>query len=100
MRALIEECVFRDNEICFRLRGPGKRGGALVTIRRCAVYDSQIAIRMEDRLRNLTVEDLFLGPGIRRLIQRAGRRPFPGFRMSPPRKAPPFEQLVQHGFGA
>ncbi len=99
VRALIEECVFRNNEICFRLRGPGKRGGALVTIRRCAVYDSKIAIRMEDRLRNLTVTDLYVGPGVRRLVQQAGKRPFPGFRMSRPRKAPPIDELLRRGFG-
>ena len=41
VQVLIESCVLRDNDFCFRVRGDtGERGGALVTIRDCAVYRS------------------------------------------------------------
>src|SRR5262245_22163043 len=45
--AKIERCVFNDNEICFRLRGPK----ALAAIKDCAVYESKTAFRMEDGLK-------------------------------------------------
>jgi hypothetical protein len=36
VQARVEQCLLRDNEICFRLCGEtGKRGGALVTIMDC-----------------------------------------------------------------
>src|SRR5262249_15729156 len=53
VRATVEHCVFRDNEIAFRLRGPTKRGGAVVEIRECAVYDGKVGVRMEDGVRDL-----------------------------------------------
>jgi hypothetical protein len=39
VKATIENCVFADNEIGLRLRGPGPRSGALVEVRDCAIYD-------------------------------------------------------------
>jgi len=58
-------CVLADNEICFRLRGDtGERGGALVSIRDCAVYRSKVAVRMEDGIENLQILRLGIGEGI------------------------------------
>jgi hypothetical protein len=51
VEARVENCLFRDNEIAFRVRGgTGEYGGAQVAIENCAVYDSQVAIRAEDGL--------------------------------------------------
>jgi hypothetical protein len=70
--ARVENCLFRDNEICFRVRGgTGDYGGAQVTIDNCAVYDSQIAIRAEDGV-ELSVQRLGLGEGVKRKIVLAG----------------------------
>jgi hypothetical protein len=70
--ARVENCLFRDNEICFRVRGgTGDYGGAQVAIENCAVYDSQIAIRAEDRV-ELKVTRLGLGGGIKRNVVLAG----------------------------
>lgn len=53
----IERCLLHDNEIAFRVRGgDGKYGGALVTITDFAVYDSSVAIRAEDGIRDLKVQ--------------------------------------------
>ncbi|HYF35776.1 MAG TPA: right-handed parallel beta-helix repeat-containing protein, partial [Prosthecobacter sp.] len=35
--ATVTGCVFADNEIALRVRGPGKRGGAKVTVEQCAI---------------------------------------------------------------
>ena len=70
--ACVENCLFRDNEICFRVRGgAGEYGGAQVTIENCAVYDSQIVIRAEDDV-ELTVRRLGIGDGVKRNVVLAG----------------------------
>lgn len=87
--ATIENCEFRDNQVAFRLRGPGKSGGALVTIRDCVVYDTEVAVRMEDELENLTIERLGFGPGVVRRYQQVGSGPWPGYRNVGEYEAPP-----------
>ena len=39
VRATIEQCLFRDNQVAFRLRGPTGRGDARISVSRCAVFD-------------------------------------------------------------
>ena len=51
--ATIENCLFRDSEIAFRVRGPGDRGGAQVSVRRCAIYDTAVGVRVEDHHRRI-----------------------------------------------
>ena len=95
----VEQCLLRDNEICFRLRGvTGKRGGALVTIEDCAVYRSKVAVRMEDRIRDLKITRLGIGDGVRRTFRGAGGGAGPGFENTGAYEAPPFEQLLKTGF--
>jgi len=98
VRVLVENCVFRNNEVCFRLRGPTSRGGALVTIRNCVVYDSRVAVRMEDNIRDLRIERLGFGPGVVRRYHQVGRGPWPGLEIHGEYAAPPFEQLLRRGF--
>jgi hypothetical protein len=72
VEARVENCLFRDNEICFRVRGgTGDYGGAIVTIDNCVVYESQVAIRAEDGV-DLTVGRLGIGPGIGKKLVNAG----------------------------
>lgn len=96
--ALVEECLFRDNQVCFRLRGPNGRQGAEVKIDNCAVYDSQVAVRMEDNLRNLKIRRLGLGSGVARKYHMVGRGPFPGYENTGQYEAPSFQLLLEGGF--
>ena len=48
--ATVENCVFLDNEVAFRLRGPTSRKGAWVRIDRCAIYQTQVGVRAEDTI--------------------------------------------------
>ncbi len=95
VEVLVENCVFRDNEICFRLRGPTSRGGALVTIRNCTLYNSQVGVRMEDNLHNLQIEGMAYAPDVRLMIKRVGRGTWPGFSNRAPRTAPAYEDLIR-----
>jgi len=98
IHARIENCLFRDNEVCFRLRGPGSRGGALVEIKDCAVYESKIAVRLEDKIRDLKIERLGIGGGVQEKYQRAGGGAGEGYVNRGEHEAPPFEQLLKQGF--
>lgn len=62
VQVTVENCILRDNEIGFRIRGvTGERGGAQVTIDHCAVYDSAVGLRIEDQPQNLVVRQLGIG---------------------------------------
>ena len=98
VNALVENCLFRDNQVCFRLRGPTSRGGAEVTIDNCAVYDSQVGVRMEDNLRNLKVRRLGFGSSVARKYHMVGRGSFPGYENTGQYEAPSFELLLEGGW--
>ena len=98
VQATVENCLFRDNEICFRLRGgQGDRGGAHVTIDNCAVYDSAVAVRAEANIENLKINRLGIGHGIRQKLQIAGGRPGPGYENTHEYTPPPYEMALQSG---
>lgn len=98
VEVLVENCAFRDNEICFRVRGgTGAYGGALVTIEDCAVYDSKVALRAEDGIRDLKVRRLGVGPGVGVKLDSAGGGPGEGFEIIGEYDAPPFEQARATG---
>ncbi len=94
VEATIENCVFRDNQVAFRLRGPGRNGGALVTIRGSAVFDTGVAVRMEDRLENLTIHGLGFGKGVERRFHQVGDGPWPGFTSTGEQTLDSFEQSL------
>jgi hypothetical protein len=89
--AVVEDCAFRDCQAAFRLRGPGSRGGALVKIENCGVYDSAVAVRMEDALEHLTIRGLGFGPGVERRYHQVGGGPWPGYSNTGERELPPFD---------
>jgi hypothetical protein len=89
VHARVEHCLFRDNEVCLRLRGPGPRGGALVEVDDCVIDDSVIGVRMEDGIRNLKIHRLGFGPGVQRKYQMAGGGVGPGYQNTGEYPAPP-----------
>jgi hypothetical protein len=94
----IENCVFRDNEICLRLRGgDGDYGGALVSVERCAVYDSAVAFRVEDKIRDLRIRDLGIGTGVSKKLVTAGGGAGPGFEIKGEFEAPAFDEVIKSG---
>lgn len=98
VEATIEDCLFRDNQVCFRLRGPTGRGDAQVTINRCALFDSQVGIRMEDNLRDLKVRGLAFGAGVERKYHQVGRGTFPGYENQGETQAKSFDALLKQGW--
>ena len=98
VQATVSNCVFRDNEICFRLRGgEGDRGGAHVTIDNCAVYDSVVAVRAEDKIENLKIKRLGIGHGIQRKLQAAGGGTGSGYENLHEHTPPPYEKVLEQG---
>jgi len=94
----IENCVFTDNDIAFRLRGDtGERGGALVTIRHCAIYKTKVGLRIEDRISNLKVFELGFGQGVGRQYHIVGSKTGPGYVNQGQFDAPPYEKAIKWG---
>lgn len=96
VHARIDRCVFRDNEIAIRARGPGKHGGALVEIRNCAIYDSKVGVRMEDKIKDLSISRLGFGAGVKQKYQMVNG-PFPGYANQGEHEAAPLEELLKKG---
>ncbi len=96
--AEVRNCVFKDNEVGFRVRGPGKRGGARVTIADCAIFDSAIGVRAEDGIELLRISDLAFGAGVAERIRFVSGKPTSGFKITGDPAAPPLESLLKSGF--
>jgi len=95
--ATIERCLFRDNQVCFRLRGPTRRGAARVTIIDCALFDASVGVRMEDDLQNLKIVRLGVGSKVKRPIHRVGKGRFAGFSNTGMYRATSYEQVLKNG---
>lgn len=98
--AEIAHCVFSDNEIAFRVRGPGTRGGASVSINACAVYDTQVAVRAEDKIEQLKTSGLAFGKGVAERIRFVPAKSKPAFGSGSTGEieAPTRESLLKNGF--
>jgi hypothetical protein len=98
VQATVEDCLFRDNENCFRIRGGrGERGGAQVTIENCAVYDSFVGLRIESRPENLKINRLGIGQGIQRKLRFAGSGSASDYKDIDLYTPPPFEVVRKNG---
>jgi pectate lyase len=75
----IDQCTFRDNQVAFRLRGPGKNGGAKVLIKDCSILDTQLGVRMENKIENLKIQNLGFGKSVARKYQQLEGSPGPGY---------------------
>jgi hypothetical protein len=96
--AEITRCVFSDNEIAFRVRGPGSRGGAHVTIADCAIYDTQVGVRAEDRIEKLKITGLGFGKGVTERIRFVNGKATPGYESTGEHDARPMDTLLKVGF--
>ena len=96
--AVVTHCVFNDNEIALRLRGPGSRGGAHVTVVDCAGYQCATGVRAEDKIEKLSIKGLAFGGGVPRKIQFAGGKPAGGGPALGDLAAPELETLLRDGF--
>ena len=94
----VQNCLFRDNEIAFRLRGPTKGVGARVEIKDCAVYACDVGVRMENQIKDLKIEGLGFGPDVRKKYHSAGGGAAAGFENKGEHKAPAFDELLKKGF--
>ena len=84
--ATIERCVFVENDIAFRCRG--EEGGAWVTARDNAVYQTSRVFRLENRVRNVKISGLALGEGVGLVFDNVPG-PGDGFEESGRKEAPP-----------
>ncbi|MFZ4765030.1 MAG: right-handed parallel beta-helix repeat-containing protein [Roseimicrobium sp.] len=93
--AVVEHCVFNDNEVSLRVRGPGKRGGAHVSIKDSAIYDSQTGVRAEDKIEQLKIRGLAFGRGVTTKYQFANGKPGEGYENVNEHEAPPLETVLK-----
>ena len=90
IQAVVDNCVFVENDVGFRCRGT--RGGAWATVRNCAIYRTTRPFRLEDRVQNIRVFHTAYGPQVgKRIFQPAGGGPGAGFMDVGRRQAPPLE---------
>jgi hypothetical protein len=94
----VENCLLRDNEICFRVRGgDGELGGAHVTVENCAVYDSLVAVRAENRIERLRIKRLGIGAGTQRKFDSAGGGAGSGYENTDEFTPPPYDEARARG---
>lgn len=91
MQAVVDACVFVDNDIAFRCRGAGaNRESAWVTARNCTVYRTSRVFRLEAGVENVKIFHLALGEGVQHELDRAPGAGA-GFEQAGSRPAPPLE---------
>jgi len=89
VQAIVDACVFVDNDIAFRCRGAGTgRESAWVTARNCTVYRTSRVFRLEAGVENVKIFHLSLGEGVQQEFDRAPGAGA-GFEQAGSRKAPP-----------
>ncbi len=94
INATVENCVFRDNDICFRLRGSKKN--TLVSVSDCAVYNSKVVFRLEDQIRDVVVNGLAIGDGVGEAFEKVNMRGR-SYRNVNEGYAPPYERALRFG---
>lgn len=95
IQAVVEKCVFVENDIAFRCRGP--ETGAWVTARDNTVYQTSRVFRLENRVRNVKISGLAIGEGVGEVLDNSPG-PGDGFEETGRRTAPaleawPYERL-------
>lgn len=96
--AEVSRCVFQNNQIAIRARGPGPRGGAHVTVTDCAILDTQTGVRAEDRIEVLKLIRLGYGGDIGQRVQFVQGRSATGVEISGEHEAGAPDSLLKNGF--
>jgi hypothetical protein len=94
IEAVVSHCVFDDNEIAIRARGPGGRGDAHVTAEDCAIYRTQTGVRAEDKISQLKLIRTAWGEGVKTRVEFHGGKDLPGYENTSEHEAPPINELV------
>ncbi|MEO1997523.1 MAG: right-handed parallel beta-helix repeat-containing protein [Planctomycetaceae bacterium] len=95
--ASVDNCLFYDNQVALRLRGPTRRGGAWVRVSNCAVYRTQVGVRAEDTIANLKIRRLGFAATVNRQYHTPGCDFGPGYENSGPFVPPPIEDALRKG---
>lgn len=96
--AEVTRCVFDDNEVAFRVRGPGSRGGAHVTITDCAIYRTATGVRAEDKIEVLKINGLAFGEGVKQRVTFVNGKATSGYENTGEREAVGMDVLLKQGF--
>lgn len=94
IHAVISNCVFGDNEIAIRARGPGGRGNAHVTVKDCAIFNTKVGVRAEDKIEQLKISGMGWGPGVKSRMERHNGKELPGFEIDGDHDAEPISDLI------
>jgi hypothetical protein len=94
----VSHCVFQNNEIAIRARGPGSRGGAHVLVQDCAIYATQYGIRAEDKLEELKLKNLGFGGDIGRRLYYVNGKAETGFESTGEYDAPAADEWLKKGW--
>ncbi|MDI1315015.1 right-handed parallel beta-helix repeat-containing protein [Prosthecobacter sp.] len=92
--AVISHCVFDDNEVAIRARGPGGRGDARVRVEDCAMYHTKVGVRAEDKIQDLKILRMAYGAGVEVREERHGGKELPGYENTGEYEAPPMASLI------
>ena len=68
-----------------------------MTIDHCVLYDSQVAVRAEDGIRDLKIRRMGIGGGVGKRLVSAGGGTGPGYENVGQYEAPPFERVLDAG---
>ncbi len=78
------------------MRHPRRR--ARETITDCAIYDTQVGVRAEDKIEKLKISGLVFGKGVTDRLKFVNGKATPGYVNTGERTAPPMEILLKNGF--
>jgi hypothetical protein len=92
--AVIEGCVFAQNDICLRVRGVGRYGGSVAQVRDCACYTSKAAFRIEDGIQDLKLSGMAYAD-VKQKLTYAGAGAGKGFENTGERPAPPLDAALK-----
>jgi hypothetical protein len=92
--ANISGCVFTENQVALRLRGPGEHGGAHVNIDDCSIHDCAVGMRIEDMIEQLEISGISFGPNVVTRYHKIGGGHGEGFINVNEKVALPVEELL------
>ena len=74
------------------------RGGAQVIIDACAIYDTQVGVRAENKIAKLKFSGLAFGQGVTERIKFVSGQATSGYENTGEGEAPAMDALLKNGF--